>query len=879
MKIMRTTIGRAALITGVLLPACECFAQESNQRCEFNNQSLLHLVVNKASFGSIDTIIDDCLRRMRSHPQNRDYPYQMGRLYDLKGDYLKALEIFRSTLKMPQSHRNTLTYSLLALTYERMGLYDEALAHHEQSLVAARAVTKDPEVLSNIYTARAELHQKLGNRTPALADITEAIQLFPNDERYSLRAKIYMEDRQYAAALVDWERFSKNGVGRTNYIAAVCLLRLGRWSEAITRLSEEIAWRAAKKDGSTSELHSMRGDAYRGAGNLDLAIIDYRTALDLGYHHAHFGLGMLYTAREQWAEVIGELEALNWSGAAESMSVDQLERSLARQEALARAYEMVRDYEKAANAFGMAAGLDPLESAYPLGQGMAYLQLGKVMLAEAAFTKALGLKHSLADALGGRARARIELDRLQDALADLDALLSAAPERLSDRVARGQVYRRMGLATKAVEEFAAVLAREPKAEGARLGKALALAGSGNLDGAIVDLSAEGQSARSAQSALLRAVLWSAKGDYRKAVADHNASVASEPLDAYPYFARAWTHAKFEQVALAIEDMDVALLLAPRSAAYLAFRADLLDKQGRTDAARKDRAALQADLDRKRACAGATAAVAGAATCLAPLQHFRDCEKCPEMVVIPAGTFMMGSPESEPERIASAHPQHRVEISRMFAVGRFAVTFEEWDECIASGGCGGYRAPDKFGRGRLPVSSVSWNDAKSFVEWLSGKTGQRYRLLSEAEREYVTRAGTQTPFWFGATITTEQANYGAYADLPEQFRGTTYGDRVKDKTRGRMVPVDSFLPNPWGLYQVHGNLSEWVEDCAHSDYNGAPTDGSAWLQCDGRGLRMTRGGNYRAPAALARSAFKVPRSESLRLEFTGFRVARDITPVQ
>jgi formylglycine-generating enzyme required for sulfatase activity len=132
--------------------------------------------------------------------------------------------------------------------------------------------------------------------------------------------------------------------------------------------------------------------------------------------------------------------------------------------------------------------------------------------------------------------------------------------------------------------------------------------------------------------------------------------------------------------------------------------------------------------------------------LKPKDSFKECAQCPEMVVVPAGSFTMGSPDSEEGRIEEEGPQHRVTFGRSFGVGKFAVTFEEWDACVADGGCNGYKPSDAgWGRGRRPAINVSWDDAKAYVGWLSRKTGKTYRLLSEAEREYATRAGTTTPF--------------------------------------------------------------------------------------------------------------------------------------
>src|SRR5262249_43902843 len=144
----------------------------------------------------------------------------------------------------------------------------------------------------------------------------------------------------------------------------------------------------------------------------------------------------------------------------------------------------------------------------------------------------------------------------------------------------------------------------------------------------------------------------------------------------------------------------------------------------------------------------------------------------------------------------------------------------------------------WGRGRRPVINVSWDDAKSYVAWLSRKTGSAYRLLSDAEREYVTRAGTNTPFWWGASISTNQANY---------YSNYTYGGGSKGEYRQKTVPVDSFQPNGFGLYQVHGNVYDWVEDCSHASYEGdrsawLPSDGSAWAP-EGCKTRVLRGGSW------------------------------------
>ena len=209
--------------------------------------------------------------------------------------------------------------------------------------------------------------------------------------------------------------------------------------------------------------------------------------------------------------------------------------------------------------------------------------------------------------------------------------------------------------------------------------------------------------------------------------------------------------------------------------------------------------------------------------------FKECDKCPDMIVVPAGNFMMGPADNGSKR-AAAESRHKVTFAHAFSVGRFAVTFEQWDACVADGGCNGYKPWDNgWGRGKHPVINVSWTDAKSYAAWLSQRTGKPYRLLSEAEREYVTRAGTLSPFWWGTSASRRQANYDEKTSQDKASKGSP-GQRT--------MPVDSFQPNPWGLYQVHGNIWEWVEDCLNDDYAGAPADGTAWMtgRCERRVLR-------------------------------------------
>ena len=257
-----------------------------------------------------------------------------------------------------------------------------------------------------------------------------------------------------------------------------------------------------------------------------------------------------------------------------------------------------------------------------------------------------------------------------------------------------------------------------------------------------------------------------------------------------------------------------------------------------------------------------AAPAGSIASMARGTVFRDCADCPEMVVIPPGSFTMGSPESEPQRMDEG-PQHTVTISKPFAAGKFELTFDEWDACVGESGCSHRPGDEGWGRGKRPVINVSWEDAKAYTEWLSRKTGKAYRLLSEAQWEYIARAGTITAFSFGNSISPQQANY----DSKVSYAGSSTA-----ASAGRTVPVGGYPANAFGLHDVHGNVWEWTEDCLHGDYNGASADGSAWSRGD-CSWRMLRGGNWDNDPRFLRSAVRFWSPASRRISFYGFRVSR------
>jgi len=250
--------------------------------------------------------------------------------------------------------------------------------------------------------------------------------------------------------------------------------------------------------------------------------------------------------------------------------------------------------------------------------------------------------------------------------------------------------------------------------------------------------------------------------------------------------------------------------------------------------------------------------------------FRDCAGCPEMVVVPAGEFLMGSPESEKRRNRDEGPQRKVVFAKPFAVGKYEVTFAEWDACVAEGGCKHKPGDEGWGRGRRPVIHVSWADAREFAAWLAGKTGKPYRLLTEAEWEYAARGVTTTsaphpPFSTGATISYKQANYDA------NFK---YGPGQQGVYRQKTTEVGTFPKNAFGLHDMHGNVWEWVEDCYVDSYERAPRDGSA-VRIDNCRLRILRGGSWNYYPWTLRAAYRYASAPEVRTEFTGFRVARSM----
>lgn len=245
------------------------------------------------------------------------------------------------------------------------------------------------------------------------------------------------------------------------------------------------------------------------------------------------------------------------------------------------------------------------------------------------------------------------------------------------------------------------------------------------------------------------------------------------------------------------------------------------------------------------------------------------EGVPEMVVIQPGRFLMGSPQNQAKRDRNEGPQIPVSIDYAFEIGRYEVTFNDWNLCVSEGGCNGYRPSDNgWGKGKRPVTNISYDDIQSYILWLNKKTGLAYRLPSEAEWEYVARAGKQLPFSTGSG----QAISDRFANFNGKF---PYGPNAQagDYIR-KTVPVGSYPANSFGVYDIHGNVYEFVSDCYVAGHSGNPGDGSPRRDgdCD---ARIIRGGSWVTHGYQMRAAKRLRYTKEHRYDDFGFRLARTL----
>jgi len=240
--------------------------------------------------------------------------------------------------------------------------------------------------------------------------------------------------------------------------------------------------------------------------------------------------------------------------------------------------------------------------------------------------------------------------------------------------------------------------------------------------------------------------------------------------------------------------------------------------------------------------------------LKPGDMFRDCETCPEMVVVPAGLYVMGSKLDKTEM-----PPRIMRFKKPFAIGRFETLHAEWQARVDAGGCTHKPDDHNWGTNRMPVMNVNHDMVHGFADWLSKTTGHKYRLPSEAEWEYAAKAGSKSNYWFGDLVGENQVNCRKCGS-PWSGIGN--------------APVGSFKPNPWGLYDMNGNAYEWVEDCWHENYQGAPKGPEAWV--DGKcQFRVIRGGSWYYYSRMSRAANRQKNPGAVKSYWLSFRLVREL----
>lgn len=325
------------------------------------------------------------------------------------------------------------------------------------------------------------------------------------------------------------------------------------------------------------------------------------------------------------------------------------------------------------------------------------------------------------------------------------------------------------------------------------------------------------------------------------------------------YAEAPTDEQLLDLERQIEQQEAAQAEVKKRAAEEAIRKAKEEAKHKADEEAKRKAeevARQAELEKQRAAeetqkkeeaVRATSVTAGDVF----QDTLADGSKGPEMVVIPAGTFQMG--DLTGDGLSNEKPVHTVTIAKPFAMGKYEVTFDNYDK-FANATARTLPGDNGWGRGNRPVINISWDDAVAYTAWLSGETGKHYRLPSEAEWEYAARAGTTTSYWWGNIASKDRAKYGAL------FAGT--------------ASVGTFPPNPFGLYDTSGNVWEWTQDCWNENYNGAPVDGSAW-QSGNCGQHVLRGGSWFIMADWLRSAFRYTYATGDRHGWLGFRLVRNV----
>jgi formylglycine-generating enzyme required for sulfatase activity/Tfp pilus assembly protein PilF len=491
-------------------------------------------------------------------------------------------------------------------------------------------------------------------------------------------------------------------------------------------------------------------------------------------------------------------------------------------------------------------------------RGLAYRAKGDHDHAIADYSEAIALDKKFTEAYRNRGVAYVEKGDFDRAFADFDEAIKIDPKNAISYDQRGVWRRNRGDNDHAIADFDEAIRLDPNRGVLYFNRAIAWGNKGERERAIADYT---ESIRRPPPPINaygnRGELYAGKGDFDHAIADFSDAIRLDPKRASFFNSRGLAYNAKGDHDRAIADYDEAIKLDPKYANAVSNRNMALEA--------KRNVAAPLSPERERA--------------LKAKDVFKECDKCPEMVVVPAGSFTMGSPANEAKRSDAEEPQHAVTIAKPFAIGKFHVTVDQFAAFVAETGYDtgskcflwegdkwvekeghSWRNPGFAQTGSHPAVCLNWDDAKAYAAWLAKKTGKSHRLLSEAEWEYAARAGTTTAYSWGNEIGKGNAN----------CRGC--GSNWDGK---QTAPVGSFAPNAFGLYDMHGNATQWLEDCWNGNYTGAPADGSAWVsaECD---RRDARGGSWFHDPGWARSANRNwHRPPSVRFYVRGFRVGRTL----
>jgi formylglycine-generating enzyme required for sulfatase activity/lipoprotein NlpI len=692
--------------------------------------------------------------------------------------------------------------------------------------------------------------------------------------------------------------------------------------EAIRVCTEALA-SEKKKPGETALFYLYRGNAYAEKQLVDQAYSDYREALkhDGRLSQAYFGLGMLFLHEGDYQGAEQEFNKALELKPGYQDAKEILARIMAGQKLRERNFpsaveaEERGDFRAAAYLYTELLESDALAGArfptFAVYDNRANVHLAQKQYPAAVtdFNAALELNPDYVPALYNRGSAYSVMGRFDLGVADYTRVIGLEPENASAYFNRGNAYAGMNQYRSAIRDYKKALELKPDWE------------------KVESTLAEAESISKVYEIFLQGLEAERSGAYDEAIARYTEVLESGRLDARNtaniYYARARVHMRLKAYPQSLHDLRRAVELKPRWKALRktleaveAEAAEMQEGEGDGEGLGKVLAdwlgdsAEQADQEQEsgqetappeetadktptseedaqpktdvaenhQAEKSETVADEAPEEAQQPSQQivdkykpgesFQECDDCPQMVVVPPGSFHMGDTMGTGSGVE--RPAHGVTIDYSFAIAKHETTFAQWDACVTDGGCIFKPSDDGLGRGTRPVAGVSWQDAQEYLTWLSKKTARQYRLPTEAEWEYVARSeAIGDNHWEALEETCKHVNA---ADQMLREKDPQVAAVVCRDGFIKTAPVGSFLPNTFGVHDMYGNVSEWVEDCWNADYQEAPTDGQAWVsgQCD---RRVLRGGSWKSGPQEIRASSRQPLWQEQRVNTSGLRVVR------